>query len=230
LVFLALATPAIGRRLVSEAIRISHLGSSSRDYIQHLLNVLRSPRITAVEIWQVLRDRYLSEPAKPGFIVRNESGRYALHYHAEQRPNPDSRVTLADCVDDLGVPRIKIDLRYQAEDADSVLKAHAHVGASLAESGLGRLEHWYPEGERFERVMVQATDGFHQLGTTRMSICAQHGVVDKHCRVHGIDNLYVASTSVFPTSGQANPTFAAIALALRLARRLSGSPRAVGSG
>ena len=46
------------------------------------------------------------------------------------------------------------------------------------------------------------------------------GVVDPDCRVHGLQNLYVAGSSVFPTSGYSNPTLTIIALALRLADHL----------
>ena len=58
---------------------------------------------------------------------------------------------------------------------------------------------------------------YHHMGTTRMSDDAAHGVVDANCRVHGIGNLYVAGSSVFPTAGYANPTLTIVALAARLA-------------
>lgn len=221
LVYLALAIGPIGRRLVSEAVRTSHVGRAPGNLLKHIGNIFSVPIRTAGDIFHVLRDRYISKPKRPGFIIRNDAGRYALHYHAEQRPNADSRVTLADSTDELGVPRLKIDLRYRPDDAVSVLKAHVLLNTALTESGHGSLEYWQPEAERIDHVMSQASDGIHQIGTTRMSASPQTGVVDEHCRVHGIDNLYVASSSVFPTSGQANPTFAAVALALRLARRLS---------
>jgi len=57
-----------------------------------------------------------------------------------------------------------------------------------------------------------------------MSVRPEDGVVDPDCRVHGVDNLYVASSSVFPTSSQANPTLTIVAMALRLADRLKASP------
>ncbi len=221
LVYLALAIGPIGRRLVSEAVRASHVGPTPGNYLKHIRNIFSAPHRTAREIFHVLRDRYVSKPRRPGFIIRNEAGRYALHYHAEQRPNADSRVTLADSTDELGVPRLKIDLRYRRDDAASVVKAHVLLNAALTESGHGSLEYWQPETKRIDHVMDQASDGIHQIGTTRMSASSKTGIVDQHCRVHGIDNLYLASTSVFPTSGQANPTFTAVALALRLARRLS---------
>lgn len=55
------------------------------------------------------------------------------------------------------------------------------------------------------------------MGTTRMHIDPQKGVVDENCRVHGISNLYIAGPSVFPTSGYANPVLTTVALSVRLA-------------
>jgi choline dehydrogenase-like flavoprotein len=68
--------------------------------------------------------------------------------------------------------------------------------------------------------MVQASDGYHQVGTTRMGRDAK-SVVDSDLKVHDVENLYVASSSVFPTTGQANSTYLAVALAVRLANYLS---------
>ena len=70
--------------------------------------------------------------------------------------------------------------------------------------------------------MAQAADGFHQIGLTRMASSPTEGVVDEQCRVHGLSNLFVASSSVFPSSGQANPTLLATALAMRLAKHVAG--------
>ena len=64
--------------------------------------------------------------------------------------------------------------------------------------------------------------GAHHMGTTRMADDPTHGVVDAHCRVHGIENLFVAGSSVFPTGGSANPTLTLVALALRLSDHLKG--------
>jgi len=57
----------------------------------------------------------------------------------------------------------------------------------------------------------------HHLGTTRISENPEEGVVDTDCKVHGMKNLYVAGSSVFPTGGHANPTLTIVALAVRLA-------------
>ncbi|MBA2297648.1 MAG: hypothetical protein H0W14_06370 [Actinobacteria bacterium] len=62
--------------------------------------------------------------------------------------------------------------------------------------------------------------GFHQLGTTRMSARSEDGVVDRNLAVHGVENLYVASSSTFVTSSKANSTFMIVAFAVRLAEHL----------
>jgi choline dehydrogenase-like flavoprotein len=71
-----------------------------------------------------------------------------------------------------------------------------------------------------QAVLAQAQHGTHQIGTARMGSTAAEGVVDRNLRVFGSPNLFVASTAVLPTSGQANPTLTAVALALRLAGHL----------
>jgi choline dehydrogenase-like flavoprotein len=64
------------------------------------------------------------------------------------------------------------------------------------------------------------TDASHHIGTARMSTDLRTGVVDAHCKVHGIDNLFIAGSAVFPTAGYANPTLTIVALAIRLAEHL----------
>ncbi len=67
---------------------------------------------------------------------------------------------------------------------------------------------------------LQFTDASHHMGTTRMNDDAREGVVDRNCRVHGLDNLFVGGSSVFATAGHANPTLTIVALTLRLAEHL----------
>ena len=71
--------------------------------------------------------------------------------------------------------------------------------------------------------------GGHHIGTARMGSDPRSSVVDSDCRVHGVENLYVASSATFPTSSQANPTLTVVALALRLAAHLQRQQRR-GSG
>jgi choline dehydrogenase-like flavoprotein len=133
-------------------------------------------------------------------------------YFCEQPPNPESRVTLGAERDRLGLNRLVVDWRLGPGVTESVLRLQEHLRARLAESGVGELE----PGQEEPRF----TDASHHMGTTRMSVSPRQGVVDTECRVHGVANLYVAGSSVFPAAGHANPTLTIVALALRLAHQL----------
>lgn len=169
---------------------------------------------------QILKARF-GKLRKPGFLIHNSTGRYALHYHAEHAPNPDSRVRLAASQDANGTPRLCIDLRFAERDVESVLRTHEILDLALREAGVGNLVYRRPPEARGESVWDQATDGFHQIGGAKMAFGRETGVVDKNCRVFDLPNVYVASSCVFPSSGQANPTFLGVALALRLADHLA---------
>ena len=225
-VFLALAFPPSGRKLLSEAIRLAHIGPKPRPYFAHLRNAILGAPQGGMDIYRILRDRFLRKPKKPGFLVSNRGGRYALHYHAEQIPNPESRIQLADELDAYGVRRAKIDLRFTEQDVQSVIDSHAVLDKALQANKIGRLEYLYDGAKLREKVWAQAADGFHQVGTTRMGTDPAANVVDPDLRVHGLKNLYIASSSDFPTSGQANSTMLAVAFGLRLVHHLKSQGKA----
>lgn len=141
----------------------------------------------------------------------------------EQAPNPDSRVRLLADRDALGVRKAHLDWNQTELDRESLRRALEIMGQEFGRHGLGRvrMEDWVVAGEG----EPPATPGFHHMGTTRMSTDPACGVVDRNCRVHEIANLYVAGSSVFPTSGVAHPTLTIVALALRLADLLKAQPR-----
>src|SRR5581483_4452413 len=163
----------------------------------------------------------LAMPRLPGFFILNRAHRYSLFFHAEHAPNRDSTVRLAPSRDALGMPRLRIDLRFAEIDARSVVAAHRVIEGGLREAGLGRLDYAVAEPEREAAVLNQATDGYHQIGTARMSADPAAGVVDRDCRVHGTANLFVASSAIFPSSSQANPTLLLAAFSARLAAHLA---------
>lgn len=162
----------------------------------------------------------------------------AVRVVAEQAPNPASRVTLLADRDALGVPRVALDWRPQASDRASVVRGLLLFARALGRQGLGRLQ--LATGELLGKRLLPGpsfvvTDpdaralppldfavgtGFHHMGTARMHADPRRGVVDAHCRVHSVPNLYVAGSAVFPTGGSAGPTFTLVALALRLADHL----------
>jgi choline dehydrogenase-like flavoprotein len=222
-VFLALAFPPTGRKLVSEGIRLAHTGPRPYKLAAHLKNsILGAPR-GAADIYKILRDRFIKKPKKPGFLVANRGGRYALHYHAEQVPNAESRITLGTASDAYGVPRAVIDLRFVSQDVESVIDSHRLLDEALRSNGIGRLEYRYPAEQLRDKVFAHAADGYHQVGTTRMGDDPATSVVDRDLKVHGVENLWVASSSVFPTTGQANSTLLAVTFGMRLVEKLASS-------
>lgn len=221
LAWLALATPPIGRRLVSEAIRLAHVGAPRPSAWPHVANLLKGLPSAVCLGPRLLYDRLLASPAKPGLFLELHSARYRLHYHAEQLPNASSRVVLGSTADSAGLRRLRIDLRFSSDDADSIIASHELIQRWLQQHTLGKLDFDCQGDALRASVLGQATDGFHQIGLTRMASNERDGVVDADGRVFGINNLFIAGSSIFPTSSQANPTLLAVALAFRLASRIA---------
>ena len=145
----------------------------------------------------------------------------ACYFKTEQLPNPESRIVLdPGSTDALGMPRVRLDWRFSSEDFDQLERAIHGFAAQLGAAGIGRIC-WPAARDRLVALMSPAR---HHMGTTRMSVDEAQGVVDAQGRVHGVGNLYVAGSSVFPTSGNANPTLTIMALAIRMADHLKRQP------
>ena len=216
--YLALASP-MGRAFAADAIRKAAIGSGDDlRLLQHTRNMLLDPWSTLKFVPTFGYKRFIAHRKVPSFIQYSRSGIYPLHYHGEQVPNRESRITLSDQRDELGMRRVSIDLRYTDRDVDSVVRAHQYWDRYLRDQDCGRLEYLADDVE--QSVWNQAGDGFHQIGTTRMSSDPERSVVGPDCSVHGVGNLFVASSSIFVTSGQANSTFMIVAFALRMADHL----------
>ena len=145
----------------------------------------------------------------------------------EQAPNPDSRVTLDPAsLDALGMPRARLHWATSPLDKRSVALTMRALGGELQRLGLGRVETspWLddPAAEWVFDPLISKNPiaGYHHMGTTRMADDPARGVTDGDGKVHGMENLYVAGSSLFPTSGWANPTLTIIALALKQADHL----------
>ena len=154
-----------------------------------------------------------------------------IHVACEQVPNPDSRVLLSEEVDRFGLRRGALDWQITALDRRTISEMLIALGSYLARYELGniKLVDWLLD-ETQPVPGVGEDDwlggGWHHMGTTRMAASAEQGVVDRDCRVFGLDNLYIAGSSVFPTGGHANPTLTIVQLALRLSDHLD---RALGA-
>ena len=137
----------------------------------------------------------------------------------EQVPNRDSRVVLSTERDRLGCRRADLDWRTAPADRTTAARSYAILDRALRTAGIGRVvDSRLDDGPDWPTDLRGAR---HHMGTTRMHPDPKRGVVDADGRVHGVANLYVAGSSVFPTSGSANPTLTIVALALRLADHLA---------
>jgi choline dehydrogenase-like flavoprotein len=137
----------------------------------------------------------------------------------EQLPDPQSRITLSDKRDALGVPIPRVSWRIDDQARRSLMRLGHLLRAELSRAGLPTpiLEQWIAQ-ERPQDSDV--TDIAHSCGTTRMSHDPRFGVVNPKCQLHGVAGLYIAGTSVFPTSGHANPTLMLVSLAIRIADQI----------
>ena len=208
----------LAKKLFNSSLQQKTPGGKYGLYWRHFKNILTgSPEILMVlPKWS--RARFLQGRRIPSLLMGSKENSYYIYYHAEQSPNRDSRVTLSEERDCFGVPRLKVDYRVSDKDIDSVYRAHQLLDRELRRQECGELTFVADDPRSLIRDH-KATLG-HHIGTTRMAGDAGQGVVDQDCKVHGIANLYIASSSIFPTSSQANPTLTIVAMAIRLAKHL----------
>jgi choline dehydrogenase-like flavoprotein len=144
----------------------------------------------------------------------DEPDGFSVHVMAEQVPNPHSRVRLTGDHDRFGLPVAALDWRLTAQDLKAAARTQSLLASHLAATAR---VHSFLDGRQPPPGLA---GGAHHMGTTRMHDVVRRGVVDRDCRLHGVPNVYVAGSSVFPTVGYANPTLTALALALRLGDHL----------
>lgn len=143
---------------------------------------------------------------------------FGLDHRIEQAPNPNSRVTLSDERDTLGVPRLTFHWALNEVDYRTFQVGQQVVVDEFTRLGFGRFK--APQLNA-ELINASVTGHYHHIGTTRMGHSASDSVVDADCKVHGTDNLYVAGSSIFASSGYSGPTMMIMAFSLRLAEHLA---------
>lgn len=174
-----------------------------------ILEMLSEPRQTL----STLSGRLSANP--------DDEPRLALRMAVEATPNPQSRITLSRKRDALGLPRAHIDWRVNEDDWRGVSRFRQLLAKRIRRCELGEL---HDDKRLTEEGWPRSMGGGkHHMGTTRMHIDPKQGVVDASSRIHSVNNMYVAGSSVFPTGGWANPTYTIIALAIRLADHLKTS-------
>jgi choline dehydrogenase-like flavoprotein len=156
-------------------------------------------------------------------VDASQAHAYTLGCGMELMPDPERRLTLTGECDALGMPRLNLNVRISDADFALYRKTLEELGRQLLAAKTGMLRLNYHSREGWMEGMTKQNQvgwGNHHLGTTRMSADAKTGVVDADSKVHGVANLYVAGSSVFPTYGSSNPTLNLVALTLRLADHL----------
>ena len=201
-------------------------GTTAAQDIWRRLREARWADDLGMKVWRVVRDlsaiesnaeRRLLHGMHPLLLLESAS----LTVDVEQVPNPDSRIMLGGERDALGMRQTVTDWRFSPVEKQTVRHFMMATAAAFARRGIGRvaLLPWLEErNDGWPHPMLQT---FHYMGTTRMSATPAQGVVDPSCRVWGVDNLYIAGSSVFPVGGHVNPTLTLTALALRLADHLT---------
>jgi choline dehydrogenase-like flavoprotein len=214
--YLAMITPILGKKLAPPAIAQSITKGRITGVPQHLKNVVKDLPHSLMIPASIFFRRYCVRRKLPGVFLYSSKNQYALHFHAEQVPVLENRMELAPDGETLNI-------HYKLTDRDvsSVIHTHEFLDSWLRKCKCGELIYWLPKNDLPAAIRCMSMDGLHQVGTTRIAATADDGVVDGNLKVWGTANLYVCSSSVFPTSSQANPTFLLGTFAVRLAHHLS---------
>ena len=213
-------------QLLNHCVRLLPAFSLTDSYASEIARALRGARGEGRRIEMLRRAFYLTiewprvaAPALKRAMRHFPSGTTQLRVmnHMEQIPDAENRVELSEQRDLFGVQQLRINWRINPVEKSSLNRLHALLRDNLQRYGMGMLE---TELDPYMHDWPVASSANHHMGTTRMHSNPQRGVTDGNCRVHSVQNLFIAGSSVFPTSGHANPTLTIVALSIRLADHL----------
>lgn len=196
-------------RMFASSILKGHVPSNLAELPGHFLSVAK------IATPLLLRYLAMHRSFKPS------DSKAFLTLFSEQIPIARSSVRLGSDADALGIPKIEVDWQIDGGELKSLVVFGRAIRRVLAEKQLARVTLAPELDDEDPAFLENAKDGVHHMGTARIGTSMKDGVVDQNLRVFGTSNLYVAGAAVFPTSGFANPTFTAIALALRLCDHLN---------
>ncbi|PPD42012.1 MAG: GMC oxidoreductase [Methylobacter sp.] len=195
---------------IISGIKSGHIPDDLGGHIKNVLSEIDSVTNLAFKNIFHTNKNLLGAREKSTAITRAD-----IDLNMEQLPNRDSKVSLSGQKDVFGQNRLKLDWKISEMDKKTAGKALETIALECGKYNLGRV--------RISDSLKQDTSfetSWHHMGTTRMSVSPTDGVVNVDCKVHGVDNLFIASSSVFTTGGWANPTLTITALSIRLADHL----------
>jgi choline dehydrogenase-like flavoprotein len=185
----------------------------------------QKPSQIGQKLWNTTKDLPSVLHAAFSFLFKSKSVlgqpiQVRLQCHTEQQPDPESRITLSMDRDILGMPKARVHWKINEAERTSMCIATRSMKWELARLGLAevQIDPWLDDDAADWKSRI--TDSYHHIGSTRMASSEGDGVVDSNCQVFGTRGLFVAGSSVFPTSGYANPTLTIVALSLRLAHHI----------
>lgn len=218
--------PEYRRKITTvELDALDQLPHGSELFVRHVANLVKDPWPLAKFVSSWLYRRHACYRRVPYVALQSNSGTYPLDFNAEQTPLHDSRILLTDDKDRFGVPKLRIDWRVCAQDMESIIASYGHIRSIFADTKVASVAY---ENEALESSARRAMPvGGHHIGAARMSDDPHKGVVNPQCRAHDVENLYIAGSAVFPTSGSANPTLTIVALAIRIADHLKTNLRSL---
>lgn len=190
---------------------------TKRQILGHGVNVIKDAPSLARFTYDYLFKILLAERRLPYTLIRNRNGSYPLEFNSEQIQHASNRIELTDKKDAAGVPRVDLHWSLQEADVRSAVQSFKLLREQMALTRIAEMD--LPINLE-EQVWQSLPVGGHHMGTTRMSLTSEEGVVDRNLKVHNTENLYLCSSSVFSSNGHANPTLTVVALANRLASHL----------
>jgi choline dehydrogenase-like flavoprotein len=200
--------------------RVSVLGFTDQtQQSNHLLNTamqIVTPRENPAEVKNASDVIRLFDAMRKDPVNKNTPFLAQLEMISELNPDPENRILLDSEVDRFGLQKSRLILNLTEQHLNTITKSIELFAIELAMISNGRLRVGFSK----EQPTKNYYPANHHSGTTRMSADIKSGVVDEDCKVHGVDNLFIAGSSVFPTTGFANPTFTIVALAQRLSEHV----------
>jgi choline dehydrogenase-like flavoprotein len=194
------------------------VSSVLRGAIPPNLRAIPSHSLALLKIWSPLIRRYFREHR----IFNHSDKGVRLLINCEQVPLRESAIRLdSERRDALGIPVVRLDWRIDGREIHTIVRFCEIVRDALRRAGIADMQLHPKIAARDISILDECADSYHQCGGLRMATTFDGGVVDPHLRVHGTANLHVAGAATFPTSGYANCTYTALALALRLCDRLT---------
>nr|WP_088632723.1 GMC family oxidoreductase [Phaeobacter sp. 22II1-1F12B] len=187
----------------------------------HVMNLLLDGPSAIGVTNKMLKARRSTSRPRMDYLVPNRTNTYRLCYHSEHALIRSNRISLSESVQPDRLPAIHIDFEFSDADIESVLEGHRQLASDLEASNIAKIAYTTKQSNMAQEIRRSAMDGYHQIGTTRMGKCASDSVVDPNCRVHGLQGLYIASSSIFRSSAAVPPTLSIVAFALRLAKHLT---------